>query len=76
MGRWARAGVVAAALALMAAGVASVVTQRAESRLAYQAAFDDRTPLTTYEKVSRTSGISDHEAALRYVLSINEGSGR
>lgn len=68
LGRWARAGVVAAVLALMIAGVASVALQKNEKQIAYQSVIDDRVPLTTLERISRTTGISDKEAALRYML--------
>ena len=76
LGRWARAGIVAAALALMAAGVASVLRQQAEQQVAYQSVLEERIPVTTLEKLSASQGISDDEAALRYVLSLPEGSGR
>jgi hypothetical protein len=76
LGRWARAGIVAAAVALMIAGIASVVTSEAENRLAYRSVMEERVLLTTYEKVSTTGGISTGDAALRYVLSIPEGPGR
>jgi hypothetical protein len=76
LGRWARAGIVAAALALMAAGVASVARESAENQLAYQRVLDPTTPVTTMERVSATVGISEEEAAIRYVLSLIEGQGR
>jgi hypothetical protein len=52
----------------MAAGVASLALQTNEKRVAYQSVLDDRVPLTSLERVARTAGISDKEAALRYVL--------
>ena len=76
LGRWARAGIVAAALALMAAGLASVATQRGNAELAYQELLNERTPATTLERLSSTVGISEREAALRYVLPPVEGSRR
>jgi hypothetical protein len=76
LGRWARAGIVAAAVALMIAGIASVVTSEAENQLAYRSVMEERVPLSTYERVSATGGISTGDAALRYVLSIPDGPGR
>jgi hypothetical protein len=76
LGRWSRAGIVAAALALMAAGVASVLRQDAESQLAYQSVFEDSPPLTSYDRVLSTAGISERDAAFRYVLSMPEGASR
>jgi hypothetical protein len=77
LGRWARAGIAAAAVALIAAGVASVYTQGSDNTLAYAELLNpDSVPVTTFERVTATQGISEDEAALRYVLSILEGSGR
>jgi hypothetical protein len=76
LGRWARVGIVAAALALIVAGIASVATERAENQLAYQRVLMPTTPVTTLERVSATAGLSEDEAALRYVLSLIEGQGR
>jgi hypothetical protein len=86
LGRWSRAGVVAAALALMAAGVASVMTQQREELFAEENVLDAGMPVvtapntnlavTTFERVSSMVGVSEDEAAVRYVLSLVEGSGR
>lgn len=75
LGRWARGGIVAAALALMAAGIASVSSRDVENQIAYQS-LDDRIPINTLERINATVGLSEEEAALRYVLSIPEGQGR
>jgi len=85
LGKWSRAGVVAAALALMAAGIASVVTQQADDAFAYSV-LDDGMPVvtapsvtvpgTTLERVSSMVGLTENEAAVRYVLSLVEGPGR
>ncbi len=86
LGKWSRAGVVAAALALMAAGIASVVTQQADDAFAYSSVLDDGMPVvttpsvtvpgTTLERVSSMVGLTENEAAVRYVLSLVEGPGR
>jgi hypothetical protein len=60
----------------MAAGVASVVNQEAQNQVAYQSVLESRVPVTTLERVNETAGMPEDEAALRYVLSIPEGSGR
>jgi hypothetical protein len=85
LGKWARTGIVAAALALMTAGVVSVMERQNEDQFAYTSVLDDElpvinapttAPLTTFEKVSSMVGVSDDEAAVRYVLALVEGSGR
>jgi hypothetical protein len=77
LGRWARAGIVAAALALMAAGVAAVMNKDEANQIAFQSLLDgERTPITAFERVGATAGLSDEEAALRYVLSLTEGLSR
>jgi hypothetical protein len=86
LGRWSRAGVVAAALALMAAGIASVVTQQRDELFAEENALDAGMPVvtapnasvavTTFERVSSMVGVSEDEAAVRYVLSLLDGTGR
>ena len=83
LGKWARAGVVAAALALTAAGITSVVTQQNDDVFADVAVLDEgmpvatlpntSIPLTTMEKVSSMVGVSDDEAAVRYVMSFVDG---
>jgi hypothetical protein len=86
LGRWSRAGIVAAALALMAAGVASAVTRQSDDMFVYQPLMDEGLPastvqlgtgpITTLERVSSMVGVSEDEAAVRYVLSLVDGSGR
>jgi hypothetical protein len=75
LGRWARAGIVAAAAALLVAGIASSVRRSEQNQVAI-GLEEGPTPVTAMEKVSAMVGISEEEAALRYVLSLTEGNGR
>jgi hypothetical protein len=69
-GRWTRAGVAAAALALVASGLAATVaTRAAEVRVAYEGILGDTIPTTSYERASRMAGISEVEASFQYVIS-------
>ncbi len=65
---WVRIGLVAAALAIAAAGLALVHSREVEARVAYQTIVE--TPRTLAEQiVTETSGLPEREATLRYVIS-------
>jgi hypothetical protein len=68
-GGWTRAGAVAAAVVLIAVAVATKDAHDAEVRAAYDAIIDDSVPVTTFERVSRTPGLSKTDAAFLYVIS-------
>lgn len=68
-GSWTRLGAIAAALALVAVGLGNQEDRDAEARMAYEAVLDDTTPSNTYERVTRTAGLSERDAILAYVIS-------
>jgi hypothetical protein len=67
-GGWTRAGAVAAAIAIIAVGLGTRGAREAELRAAYQAIDDDAMPASTFERISRTPGLSKSEAVLQYVV--------
>lgn len=65
---WRRLGAVAAVLALIAVGVGTQNDHDAEVRATYESILEDTTPNGTYERVTRTAGLSESEAIFRYVI--------
>ena len=66
-GEWVRVGLVAAALAVVAAGLALVRSRDAEARVAYQQVVDTPRELSA-QIATETTGLPDREATLRYVI--------
>jgi hypothetical protein len=68
-GGWTRAGAIAATLALIAAGIGTRDASDAERRAAYEAVVNDLPTTNTFERVTRTPGLTETEAMFRYVIS-------
>jgi hypothetical protein len=66
--RWTRAGIAAAAIALLAGGYMAFDSDDAEAHVAYRVVLDDDTPTTMAERLARTPELSENEAVIRYVL--------
>ena len=66
-GDWVRVGLVAAAVAVVAAGLALVRSRDAEARVAYQQVVDTPRELSA-QIATETTGLPDREATLRYVI--------
>ncbi len=64
-----RLGIVAASVAVVAIGLGTQGTREAETRAAYEAVLEDTTPGSTYERVTRTPGLTESEAMFQYVIS-------
>ncbi|MDQ3697659.1 MAG: hypothetical protein M3373_06500 [Gemmatimonadota bacterium] len=64
---WVRAGLAAATVALALAGMALARTHQAETRIAYQTIVETPRDLQ-HQIATETSGLSDREATLRYVI--------
>jgi hypothetical protein len=68
-GSWKRLGLVAASVAVTAVAVGTQGTRDAETRAAYEAVLEDTTPSSTYERVTRTPGLTESDAMFQYVIS-------
>ena len=68
-GSWKRLGLVAASVTIVAIGIGTMGTRDAETRAAYEAVLNDPTPSSTYDRVTRTPGLSESDAMFQYVIS-------
>lgn len=66
-GEWVRVGVVAAAVAVVAAGLALQRSREREARVAYHRVVDVPRELPA-QIATETTGLPDREATLRYVM--------
>jgi hypothetical protein len=65
---WSRLAAVAAAVALIVIGIGAQSDSDAETRASYESILEDTAPASTYERVTRTAGLSESEAIFRYVV--------
>jgi anti-sigma-K factor RskA len=69
MGRWTHVGAAAAAVALLAAGLATTLATRdAEARFAYESVLGDTISTSAYDRATRTAGLSVVDASFQYVI--------